>query len=377
MLRRFLAALGLALCANSAVAQTCASGTDLFLKNDNLPQVPGVQTVSVIPGLCDGEAIGCVFDVSGQQYSNEVKVKMAAAAYINVANAAGIAAVVNLQIYDGITWNGTLPTLGTRVFDFEVDAGANIQFSSSGINSVDISNFDVRCTSGTLVVVFEMLMNTAPGSCATGYQTNFATDNTLPACSAPCVPPRKNLIYIQGQGWRDATSATVSGIPICSCYYAGNWIIRACVEPVGFPRTYCTGKVNSANCTPAIGWSGTPTLASGPDNFHIRATNVLNNKSGLFFWGFATPATPPPFSGGFLCVSQPVVRTPVQNSGGTPTGTNCTSGAYDFAFSAAYAQSRGLALGTDYYGEWWMRDPAHFDNTNVGFSNAIHWRFPQ
>jgi hypothetical protein len=377
MLRHLVAAAVFALLGSAALAQTCSSGTDLFLKNDNLPQVPGTQTVSVIPGLCDGEAMGCVFDVSGQQYSNEVKVKMCAGAYINVANASGIAAIVNLQIYDGITWSGNIPTLGTQVFDFENASGANIQFNSSGINTVDISNFNVRCTSGKLVVVFEMLMNTASGSCATGYQTNFATDNTLPACSAPCSPLRKNLIYIQGQGWRDPMTATVSGIPICSCYYAGNWIIRACVEPVGYPRTYCTGKVNSGNCTPSIGWTGTPTLNTGPNNFHIRCTSVLNNKSGLFFWGFQTPATPPPFNGGYLCVSQPVVRTAVQNSGGNTTGVDCTTGAYDFYFSSAYAQSFGLATSTDYYGEWWMRDPAHFDGTNVGFSNAINWRFPQ
>src|SRR5688572_21837672 len=351
MLRRFLSASAIALCASFSVAQTCSSAGDLFLKNDDLPQVPGQQTVTVIPGLCDGEAIGCVFDVSGQQYSNEVRVKMAAAAYINVASTNGIAAIVDLEIYDGISWNGTIPTLGPLVFEFEQAAGSNLQFNSSGINTVDLSNFDVRCSSGKLVVVFEMLLNTAPGSCTVGYQTNFATDNTLPACGAPCSPVRKNLIRISGQGWRDPMTATVSGIPICSCYYAGDWIIRACVEPVGFPRTYCTAKVNSANCTPAVGWNGTPTLNAGPDDFHIRCTNVLNQKSGLFFWGFQPHNAP--FSGGYLCVAQPVVRTSVQSSGGSPTGVDCTSGAYDFHFSSAYALSRGLQLATDYYGEWW------------------------
>jgi hypothetical protein len=375
MLHRLLAAAALVSCASFASAQICASSGDIFLANDGLPQVPGQQTVTVIPGLCDGEAIGCVFDVSSQEFSNEVKVNMAATAYINVASTPGIAAIVDLEIYDGISWNGNIPTLGPLVFEFEAATGSNLQFNSSGINTVDLSGFDVRCGSGQLVVVFEMLFNTASGSCASGYSTNFATDNALPACGAPCTPLRKNLIRIAGQGWRDPMTASVQGFPLCSCFYSGDWILRACVEPVGFPRTYCTAKVNSANCLPSIGWTGTPTLNAGPDDFLVRCTNVLNQKSGLFFWGFQPHSIP--FSGGFLCVAQPVVRTPVRNSGGSPGGSDCTSGVYEFPFTAAYAQSRGLQVGTDYYGEWWTRDPAHFDNTNVGFSNALHWRFPQ
>lgn len=356
-------------------AQGCSGSGQIFLKNDNLPDIPGTQTVSVIPGMCEGEAMGCVFNVVGQQFSSEVKVNMVAGAYINVANASGISAIVNLKIYDGVTWAGNTPVLGPEVFDFETDAGASIQFTSSGINTVDISNFDVRITSGKLVVAWFMELQTAPGSCASGYQTNFATDNTAPACAGACSPVQKNLIFIQGQGWRDPMTATVSGFPICSCYYAGNWIIRACVEPVGFPRTYCTGKLNSANCVPAMGWTGTPTLTSGSNNFHIRATNVINQRSGLFFWGFSSAAAP--FLGGTLCVSQPVVRTGVQTSGGSPTGINCNTGVYDYHFTQAYAAANALQLGTDYYGQYWMRDPQNLDGTGAALSNGLHFRFVQ
>jgi hypothetical protein len=378
-MRRILSSLAtaavLALAPAVAAAQLCSGPNQIFLKNDNLPDVPGTATVTVIPGLCEGEAMGCVFNVVGQQFSNEVRVNSVSGAYINVANTSGIAAIVNLKIYDGISWVGTTPVLGPEVFDFESAAGANIQFTSSGINTVDLSNFDVRVSSGKLIVGWFMELNTAPGSCATGYQTNFATDNIQNACAGSCSPVQKNLIFIQGQGWRDPMTATVSGFPLCSCFYAGNWIIRACVEPVGFPRTYCTGKLNSANCVPAMGWTGVPTLTSGANDFHIRATNVINNRSGLFFWGTSPNAGP--FLGGTLCVSQPVVRTGVQSSGGSPTGINCNTGAYDYHFTQAYAAQNSIQLGTDYYGQYWMRDPQNLDGTGAALSNGLHFRFAQ
>ncbi len=372
MLRRLALATALAVSAHTAVAQSCGGAADIFLKNDNLPQNPGTQTVSIIRGLCEDEAMGCVFDVSGQQFSNDVKVNSIAGGFINAASANGVTAVVDVEIYDGITFNGAgIPTLGPRVFEFESAAGANVQFASSGLNVVDLTNFNVHVTSGKLVVVVEMLLTTSAGSCAAGYSTNFATDWS--GAGSGCSPLQKNLLYIQGQGWRDAALANVSGIPLCPIYYAGNWLIRACVEPVGYPRSYCTGKVNSQNCTPAVGWTGTATLASGPDNFHIRCTNVINQLSGIFFWGQGPLSAP--FFGGTLCVTQPITRSPILNSGGSIGPQNCTTGAYDFLFSHAYAASNSIVAGQSYYGQFWMRDPPHFDGTTVGFSNALEFRF--
>jgi hypothetical protein len=366
MLRRLLAATVMAALAHTAYSQGCTAGSgQIFLKNDNLPDIPGTATVSIIQGLCEGEAMGCVFDVSNQTtFSSEVKVNMVAGAYINPASASGIAAVVNLQIYDGISWVGTTPVLGPLVFDFENDAGASIQFSSSGINTVDISNFNVTVTSGKLVVAWFMQIQGSTGSCAAGYNTNFATDNVMAACSAPCAPVQKNLIFIQGQGWRDPMTATVSGFPLCSCFYAGNWIIRACVSPEGYPRSYCTGKLNSANCVASVGWTGTATL-SGADDFHVTCSNVVFNKQGIMFWGSNTAALP--FFNGFLCVAQPVIRTPVQNSGGS-SGCN---GSFDFHFTHAYMNQYGLMNGDLRHAEFWYRDPQNLDGTNIGLSNAL------
>ena len=65
-MKRPLVVFGVALAAILAPsvpvrAQACASGQTL-LKNDVLPVNPGMQSVSVITGLCEGEAAGCVFD---------------------------------------------------------------------------------------------------------------------------------------------------------------------------------------------------------------------------------------------------------------------------------------------------------------------------
>jgi hypothetical protein len=368
MLRQLLAASAAIALSHLALAQSCNGSGELFLKNDNLPQNPGTATVSIIQGLCENEAMGCVFDVSNQQtYSNEVKVNMVAGAYINPANASGIPAVVNLQIYDGITWIGNTPVLGPLKFDFENDAGASIQFSSSGINTVDISNFNVTVTSGQLVVAWFMELQGSSGSCAAGYNTNFATDNFSPACAGACAPVRKNLMFIQGQGWRDPMTATVGGFPLCSCFYAGNWIIRACVAPIGYPQSYCTGKLNSSNCVASVAWTGSSTL-SGADDFHIRCTNVVPQKAGIMFWGANAAALP--FFNGFLCIGQPVIRTPIQNSGGA---AGC-SGTFDYFFSHAYMNQFGLVDGDIRRAEFWYRDPQNLDGTNVGLSNALAFK---
>jgi len=134
------------------------------------------------------------------------------------------------------------------------------------------------------------------------------------------------------------------------------------------PETYCVGKQNSAGCTPAIGWSGMPSL-SGPDDFHVTATDVINSEFGIFFWGQAPNSFP--FFGGTLCVTQPIVRTANQASGGAGApSTNC-NGTFDFHFSQMYMGTHSVSAGTILYGQYWYRDPNHVDGTGIGLSNAI------
>lgn len=134
------------------------------------------------------------------------------------------------------------------------------------------------------------------------------------------------------------------------------------------PSAYCTTKVNSQGCSPAIGWTGLPSV-TGADNFHITCVNVINNRFGLWFWG-VNPTAAGPFLGGTLCVKSPTVRTPVQDSLGNPPPDDC-SGTYDYFFSHAYMAANGLSAGSLVYGEWWYRDPP--SSSTVGLSNAIQF----
>jgi hypothetical protein len=223
-------------------AQVCSTSQQTLLKNDNLPDVPsGPTAVSVIPGLCEGEACAAVFDFTS--IGPSIKVNLASVGYINAGNANGIQASADLELFDGVTFsgpNGSIANLGPSLFRWSVATGSSIGLVSSGINlSPDLSTYNIVAASGKLVCAWWMDLNPLGGSCSAGYTTNFATDNSnfQLSCNPAVTPPQKNLIYIQGQGWRDASKAVVSGFPLCPIFYSGNWILRTCVEPTTPPAT--------------------------------------------------------------------------------------------------------------------------------------------
>jgi hypothetical protein len=133
------------------------------------------------------------------------------------------------------------------------------------------------------------------------------------------------------------------------------------------PSTYCSPKTNSVGCVPAIGWAGAASL-SGPDNFYITARHVLNNKSGVMFWGIATANVP--FFGGTRCVASPFLRTAIQNSGGNPPPNDC-SGSYSFHFSQSYMSAHALAAGSSVCTQYWSRDPGFAVPNNVGLTDGL------
>ncbi len=130
--------------------------------------------------------------------------------------------------------------------------------------------------------------------------------------------------------------------------------------------TYCTGKTNSLGCVPAIAASGSPSKSAG--NLTISCSQVINQKNGLLFFGFAPLASP--FQGGTLCVAPPTIRTPSQSSGGAGTGSSCT-GSYSFNFSTVQMNTLGLDPGETVYAQYWMRDPQSPSTT--GLSNAVQF----
>lgn len=124
----------------------------------------------------------------------------------------------------------------------------------------------------------------------------------------------------------------------------------------GDPVNYCTAKLNSLGCLPALtGDPGSPTSGGAP--WLITADQIINNKPGIFFYGFGRNSLP--FQGGFLCVQPPTQRLPVMVSGGNPPPNDCTGQlSVDVAALA-------LTSGTTVNFQCWSRDPSSPSTTSL------------
>jgi hypothetical protein len=136
------------------------------------------------------------------------------------------------------------------------------------------------------------------------------------------------------------------------------------------PVSYCTAKVSSAGCTPAMSFTGSASAASAAP-FSLSASSIINNRFGLLFFGLTGRAAFP-FQGGTLCVLPPTRRTLTQLSGGSPTGTNCT-GAFTLDFNAVIQSGLepGLSPGVRVNSQYWYRDPQSASST--GLTDAIEF----
>jgi len=143
-------------------------------------------------------------------------------------------------------------------------------------------------------------------------------------------------------------------------------IDRTCTGAIS---TYCVAKTNGLGCVPAIGSTGMPSLG-GPDDFFVTAQDVRNRKLGMLLWSL-TPDDRP-FGGGTLCLHSTIRRTPGQNSGGSPTGDDCT-GTYSFHFSQAYMAARNLPAHTTIHAQYWSRDPGFAFPDNIGLTDALRF----
>jgi glucose/arabinose dehydrogenase len=131
--------------------------------------------------------------------------------------------------------------------------------------------------------------------------------------------------------------------------------------------SFCLPLQNSLGCTPSISATGALTLAA-PDNFVVRASNVLSQRQGLLMWG--TSRVLAPLGAGFRCVGAPVRRMPVQGSGGSPGGNDC-SGTYAQLFSDSLLASNGFLVGQVLFFQWWSRDNGYAAPDNLGLTDAL------
>ena len=223
-----------------------------------------------------------------------------------------------------------------------------------------------------------------PGSCS--YDTPCGAD---PHTGAPCGTGLYNGKYF----WLNVDGSPVGGPPntsICpggasggsDCYSFGIYpeypwgsfhmtmTSPGSCAPCGGVTVYCTAKANSLSCIPQIAATGVPSQCD-PTPFEVSVTQVLNNKFGLVFYGYAPDAKP--FKGGYLCMAQPVRRAyPILYSGGNPPPLDC-SGTYVFDFNAWIQGDRDPALiaGQLVCCQIWSADQA--DPKGLGLSDAVEF----
>jgi hypothetical protein len=135
------------------------------------------------------------------------------------------------------------------------------------------------------------------------------------------------------------------------------------------PWIYCTAKVASAGCVPSIGWSGAPS-ASSSSSFLVTATQIVSQKFGILIYGKLYNDSP--FLGGTLCIGSPILRTTLQTSGGSASGTDCT-GSFSFDFNALIdsGDDPTLVAGAWVWSQYWYRDP--LGSAGTGLSNALRF----
>lgn len=123
------------------------------------------------------------------------------------------------------------------------------------------------------------------------------------------------------------------------------------------PHVYCTARTNSQGCTPKIAAVGGFPSAAQPANFEVRATQVLDGKPGIFFYGssITMPGATPNFFGSWICVKTPITRTPPRNA--TATGAPPCTGVYTIALDELMLLDPALAPGQVVFGQWWTREP--------------------
>jgi hypothetical protein len=229
-------------------------------------------------------------------------------------------------------------------------------------------------------------------------KTTASSETLFVDCSSAGIsvsPGTQFVIELQGNAtgtWIVGSYVPPPGTPLYAPYlYLGGpgcfadcgWRIgfTTYVETVPAPVSYCTAKINSLGCTPAIGFAGTPST-SATSGFTISTGQVRNQKSGLLIYTASGRASPP-FQGGTLCVGTPVRRSVPLNSGGSPLPAADCSGVYSIDMNAFAHGTLGgnpatflTAPGTTIDTQFWGPDPGFAVPNNSTLSAGVEYTLP-
>ena len=193
---------------------------------------------------------------------------------------------------------------------------------------------------------------------------------------APDLKPDGDLDAFTGENSNGTWNLIVSDNAAIDVGTINRWDLKV-LDCAGGGIVYCTAKTNSLGCVPSIGATGVSSASAG-SGFVINATNVLNNKNGLLFYGI-TGQSALPFQGGTLCVKSQIKRTPSVNSLGNPPPNDC-SGVFSLDFNLFAVGGLGgtplpalTVAGTKVDCQFWGRDPGFIAPNNTTLSNGLEF----
>jgi hypothetical protein len=204
-----------------------------------------------------------------------------------------------------------------------------------------------------------------------GYFTDLAFDNSgqLWGSMWTSAGPSVSGVYSIDLG-----SLMVARLPGSTTAYQGLAFV-----PAPHVVKYCTAKVNSLGCTPAIKYNGIPS-SYAITGFAIWAEQIRNNKAGLLFYNLNGGQSGVPFQGGMLCVRAPIQRSTQQYSGGTPPPIQDCSGRWSLDFNAFLrgqdedvVPAATVPPGSVVFAQWWGRDPGFAPPNNSCLTDAIEF----
>lgn len=386
---RFHAAIALTVLAGAAQAQLFVGQSDstVMTKNANVSALPSVTFANLFPYDVQGAARGpgnLVYICNGffttylygwnqtsapQQLSTvQVSGGVYGLGYVNgkLYGFANYASPMGIYELDPLTGAGTLAVdtsaQGYRFFALDGNPldgqlyGYTEYGSQTGLYRID-----------PLTGAMTRVAGDPPGSY--GMCRGMAVGNNT-AFLVATHPTDTFYAYDLGQGPNGTYVAFTNPYPT-SQNGGGAWLgPTGCVQPASF----CTSSTTTNGCVPAMGSSGSPSLAASA-GFTLACSNVEGQQTGLIFYS-ASGAQALPWTIGstsFFCVKAPVERTPAQNSGGTLGSCNGALSVDWRAFMAASPTAVGqpLVVGRQFWAQGWFRDPPAPKTTNL--SNGLQF----